>query len=480
MKSIKFNFVMNFLTTGFSLVFPLITFPYVTRVLGVSAYGDYEFANSCSSFFLLFAQLGIGLYGTRECAKVRDNKSLLAKTTKELFFITATSAAITCLFYILIVFVLPSFRSRALLLLICGMNIPFTILGVSWYFSATEQFGYIAVRTLFVRLIVLLGMFLFVRSSSDCYIWATISVVANSGAYLMNYIKMRSELNWKNVGKLSLCRHIKPLLHFFLAMASISLYSSFSSVLLGVLSTSKEVGFFAAALKIKNVLVAVMSSLTGVLISRSSYYIGHNDTDSYVNIVNKSVHFALTVVCFLAGVLAIFATPVVLFLAGDEYGAAVLPTQLMMVAAIAIGMSSITANEILTPLGEENHLTKSYVISGVVGVVMNIALIPSFGSVGAAIATLVSESLVFLIQLNVVYRKTFFTKDILFRGVSICLVSVVVALILACVIRETFGNTLVVGVLSGLLLSFLILIWLYRRREQLAVDIFASVIKWFK
>ena len=95
MKSIKFNFVMNFLTTGFSLVFPLITFPYVTRVLGVSAYGDYEFANSCSSFFLLFAQLGIGLYGTRECAKVRDNKSLLAKTTKELFFITATSAAIT-------------------------------------------------------------------------------------------------------------------------------------------------------------------------------------------------------------------------------------------------------------------------------------------------------------------------------------------------------------------------------------------------
>ena len=86
----------------------------------------------------------------------------------------------------------------------------------------------------------------------------------------------------------------------------------------------------------------------------------------------------------------------------------------------------------------------------------------------------------FLIKLNVVYRKTFFTKDILFRGVSICLVSVVVALILACVIRETFGNTLVVGVLSGLLLSFLILIWLYRRREQLAVDIFASVIKWFK
>lgn len=466
---------MNFVTTGFSYVFPLITFPYVTRVLGSDAYGDYEFANSCASFFLLFAQLGVGSYGVRECAKVRDDRAALAKVSKELLAITSIAAAATCAAYLVAAFAVPSFSSRLLLVLVCGLNIPFTVLGVTWYFQGTEQFSYVAVRTLAVRVAVLVGMFVFVRDAGDVLAWALVSVAANSGAYLVNYFKMRRELDFSSVGGLELRQHMKPLLVFFLAMASITLYSSFSSMLLGVFCESSQVGYFSAAVKIKGMLIAIMTSLTSVLTARASYYVGKGDMAAYKRAVAKSVHFALVVIGFLAALGALFAEPVILLLAGAEYLGAVPAMRLMMLASIAISFSGITANEVLTPLGQERYLTGSYVAAGLVGLALNMALIPSLGATGAAIATATSEFTVFLVQLAIILAKRLMAPSDLFSGLGRCLPPLAVAICVSLALRAFVGDSFVCAVAAGVLGGVCLLILLVALREPIGLEIWQMV-----
>lgn len=460
---------MNFLTTGFSLVFPLITFPYVTRVLTADGYGDYEFANSTANMFLLIAQLGVGLYGTRECAKVRDDPKKLAQVSKELFWVTAIAGFATSIIYVGVVVSVPAFEQRALLMLICGLTIPFTVLGVNWFFSGTEQFLYVAVRTLAVRIVVLIGMFAFVRTPSDCVKWAAVSVLANSGAYVINFVKMRRGLPWESTAPVALKRHLKPMFRFFLAMASISLYSSFGSVLLGLLSTSVEVGYFAAALKIKSILIAIVMSLTGVLVSRASYYIGTNDSASYNTIVGKAMCFVSIVVVSCALYIFAFAESIVRLLAGSGFESAVLSVRMMMVAAIAIGFSSITANVVLTPMGKERLLTYSYLFAGVVGAVLNLILIPRIGAVGAAIGTATAEVMVLVVQLVFIQTGTRLVFSTLFSGVGKCAGPVLVGGLTVFLIRGFVGETLQIAIVSGFAYCLLVPAGLILVKEPMTI-----------
>ena len=475
-KSIKFNFAMNFLTTGFSLIFPLITFPYVTRVLGADEYGNFEFANSTANVFLLFAQLGIGLYGTRECAKVRNDRQQLAQVSKELFWVTAISGFVTSIIYVVAVAAIPAFEQRLSLMIICGLAIPFTVLGVNWYFSGTEQFLYVAMRTLVVRIAVVVGMFAFVRTPEDCVKWAAVSVMANSGAYVINFIKMRTALPWKNTGRLELKRHLSPMMGFFLAMASISLYSSFSSMLLGLLSTSAEVGYFAAALKIKNILIAIVTSLTGVLVSRASYYVSARKLASYNVIVTNAMHFVVIVVPLLASTILAFAESIVRIMAGDDFDSAVGPVQLMMIAAVAIALSSVTANVVLTPLGKERLLTLSYVLAGIVGLALNCLLIPWVGAIGAAIGTTIAEATVLIIQLLAIHRATPLSLHVLLSGMGQCLVPVLTGSVVIFLLRALFGDSAQIAIVAGASGCLVAIVGLIVLKETLATNIYRQVL----
>lgn len=476
-RSIKFNFAMNFLTTGVSLLFPLVTFPYVTRVLMAETYGDYEFANSTANVFLLFAQLGIGLYGTRECARVRDDQERLALVARELLLVTLVSSSFACVAYVLSVWFVPAFSHRWALMLICGLAIPFNVIGVGWYFSATEQFAYVAIRTLIVRVAVVIGMFIFVRTPDDVLRWAAVSVLANSGAYVVNFAKMKSQLPWKMRRRPALKRHLRPMFGFFLAMASISLYSSFSAMLLGLMSTSAQVGYFAAALKIKNVLIAVMTSLTGVLISRASYYVGNADMFAYNSVITKSVHFAIVAVLYLAGLFTVFSDSLVLVLAGPQFDPAAGPVRVMMLAATAIAFSSITANEILTPLGKERYLTASYFAAGVVGLTLNLALIVPMGALGAAVATAGAELTVLMVQGILIRRAGLISRDVLFGGAWRCLAPVAAALAVAVMLRVWLGGNVVVAVAAGSVGSVVMAVGLILLREPMVYGLYSELLR---
>ncbi len=161
--SVKYNFIMNFLLTATNFIFPLISFPYVSRILQASGNGKVNFAVSVANYFLMMASLGIPTYGIRACARVRDNRDELSKTVQELLIINSISTALVTITYLLCVFMVPRFSQDKTLFFIEGVNIILNMFGVNWFYQALEQYDYITARSIFFKFVSVALMLLLVR-----------------------------------------------------------------------------------------------------------------------------------------------------------------------------------------------------------------------------------------------------------------------------------------------------------------------------
>lgn len=403
--SIKFNFFMNTFTTLVNFLYPLVTFPYVSRVLTPTGYGGAEFAISTAQIFALVALLGVNTYGLRECAKVRDDAAKQAKLFQELLVVISIWTVIVTISYYVFVILLLGSNSNMQLFLISGLLIPLTSFGLQWFMSANEQYAFMAVRNVLIKLAILALMFLCVHTSNDVVIWVVLSVLATGLATFANCIYAIKNIKLYSWGELKLRRHIQPLVVFFLMVASISIYTTLDSVMLGFMTDSTQVGYYSVAVKIKNVFTAIIASLANVLIPRVAYTLAHNQKNNYYRLINVSVRVAMLYSVFTVFAGMLYAEPIILLLAGDSYRNAIVVLFAIMPAVACISFTQITSLEILTPQNKEKALSITYCIAGVVDIVLNIILIPVWQALGAAIATTVAEFLVFLMQLVIIAKK---------------------------------------------------------------------------
>lgn len=219
-KSVKFNFMMNMILTVSSFVFPLITFPYVSRVLLVEGNGYVSFATSVLTYFTMFASLGIPSYGIRACAQVRDDRKELSRVTQELFIINIITTIVVSIVFVITLFTVPQFKEQQTLLWINGASLILNAVGVNWFYSAMEQYSYITVRSIIFKIASIILMFIFVRQQKDYIIYGAITVFATSGSNLLNFVNLRKFIDLKPVGNYRFKRHLKPILYFFAASAA--------------------------------------------------------------------------------------------------------------------------------------------------------------------------------------------------------------------------------------------------------------------
>ena len=211
MKSIKANFIMNALLTMSSFIFPLITFPYVSRVLLPIGTGKVSFATSLISYFNMIAQLGIPTYGIRVCAMVRDDREQLSRTAQELLIINICMSIVS---YVALAFGLcfiPRLREDRVLYVITSSTIFLTAIGMEWLYKALEQYTYITIRSLCMKVIALVSMFLLVREQRDYVIYGVISVFASAFSNILNFYNVRKYIDVRPVGNYCLKRHLKPI-----------------------------------------------------------------------------------------------------------------------------------------------------------------------------------------------------------------------------------------------------------------------------
>ncbi|MBQ8189531.1 MAG: flippase [Lachnospiraceae bacterium] len=405
-KSVRLNYLMNCILTASSMIFPLLSYPYVSRILQPEGMGKVAFANSIVSYFALVAMLGIPTYGIRACAKVRDDKKQLSELVWELLILNSVITMITlAVFGISIVFV-PRFAQDRFLFLLMGSSILFQMLGVEWLFRALEEYTYITVRSLLFKVVALVLMFALVVDYQDYIIYGVLTVAAGVGSNICNFIRLHKIVNpmarrGTQILATAAKKHLKGIGIFFAMAAATTIYTNLDVAMLGFMSGDIEAGYYSSAVKIKGVLVSFVTALGGVLLPRLSYYIEQKKTEEFWRMIKKAFCFVAFVSVPLTIFFIWFAKYSILILSGESFLPAVKPMQIIMPTLILIGFSNICGIQILVPLNMEKHVLYSEIAGAVVDVIINIMLIPTMGAVGAALGTLIAEAVVLIYQVIV-------------------------------------------------------------------------------
>ncbi len=404
-SSLKVNFIMNALLTMSTFIFPLITFPYVSRVLLPVGTGKVSFATSLISYFSMAAQLGIPTYGVRACAMARDNREELTRTAHELLFINLIMNVISYGALALALIFVPRLQEDRTLYIVVSFTIILTSIGMEWLYKALEQYTYITVRSVIFKFIALIAMFLLIHKQEDYVIYGGITIFAASASNIFNLINVHKFIDMKPVGKYRIRRHLKPVAVFFAMACATTIYTHMDTVMLGFMKTDADVGYYNAAVRIKTILVSIVTSLGTVLLPRASYYIQKNMREQFWRITKKALNFVFLIALPLLLYFILFAREGVYFLSGSAYQAAILPMQIIMPTLILIGLTNILGIEVLVPLGRENVVLYSEIAGAVFNIVINAILIPRMASSGAAIGTVVAEFVVLVVQFWALRRE---------------------------------------------------------------------------
>ena len=396
--SIKFNFIMNAILTVSSIIFPLITAPYIFRTLGPVGSGRVDSAAAIITYFMMFASLGIPTYGIRTCAKVRDDKEKLSQTVQELMIINGVSMLLSFTVFLIMLAVVPEFTQERTLLLINSISMVLNVVGVTWFYNAIEQYAYITTCSIVFKIISILMMFLWVKNPEDYIKYGAITVFAGSASYLLNFWNLRKYVSFRKIGRYNFKQHMKPIMVFFATTAAISVYTNLDIVMIRFMKGNAEVGYYTAAIKVKTLLVSLITSLGTVLLPRLSYYIEKGEQEAFHRMVVKAFNFVLLVGLSVTMYFIFMAKESILLLAGEQFAASILPMQILMPAVLFIGLSNITGIQILTPQGEEKKVVYSIVFGAVLDFILNLVLIGKHGASGAAFATLMAELVVLVVQ----------------------------------------------------------------------------------
>lgn len=397
-KSVKFNFIMNSILTASSMIFPLITFTYVSRILGPGGTGTVSFANSIVTYFSMFAQLGVPTYGIRACAIVRDDKVKLSRTVHEIMIINFATCVLSYCAFFLAIFCVERLRTEKTLFVLMGTLILFNTIGAEWLYKGLEQYSYITIRSLVFKIAAVVGMLALIREKDDYLIYGVLTIFAAAGSNVLNFLNLRKVILVRPLGPYNLKKHIRPISVFFAMSIATTIYTNLDNVMIGFMSGTVENGYYDAAVRIKNVLVSFVASLGTVLLPRMSYYIEVGDKEEFHRLTKKALNFVLVLSIPLCVYFMLFAKPSIYLLSGEMYRNAILPMRIILPTLVFIGLTNIIGLQMLVPLGREKEVLYSEVVGAVIDLVLNACLIPRMGAAGAAVGTVAAELAVFVVQ----------------------------------------------------------------------------------
>ncbi len=405
-KSIKKNTLFNIIKTCSTIVFPLITFPYILRILLPDNVGKVNFGSSFVSYYALIASLGVQTYAIRECAAVNKDKTKLSNISSQIFSINLcmTIVAYIALFGTLVF--AKQIENYRLLIIIQSTTILLTTLGADWLNSAMEDFKYITLRTIFFQLLSLILMFVFVHHQGDYYKYALITVISSSGANVVNMWYRKRYCDVKFTFKIEWKKHMVPISFLFVMTLSQTIFNNADMTMLGLMKDDYQVGLYSTAHKISHLIATVVQSVILVVIPRLSYYFANNDWDNANKILRKLLLFniGLGLPC-VAGVIML-AKDIIYIVGGAEYVCAASVMQILILSFMfSLVGGSFLGNAVLIPNKQEKYYMIICCITAVVNVLLNAILIPKFAANGAAVATSFNGLLIFILLLFKVDKR---------------------------------------------------------------------------
>lgn len=388
--NIKRNFLYNSTLTVSGYIFTLLTYPYISRVVGVSNVGIVNFVDSLINYFVIFAMMGIGTVGIREVAINKTNKSKLSKAFSDIIALNAISTLIATAVLLIAMYTVPKLFPYRDLLYIGVFKLLFNILLVEWFFTGIENFAYITKRTIAIKLVYVVCVFLFIRDASDYktyYLLSVLIVIVNG---LVNIVYCRRFITFTLKGLT-----FKPYLNTFFSIGFYviigSMYTSFNVAWLGFVAGTDEVGYYTTATKLHTIILAVLTAFQNVMFPRVTSLLAEGKKEEYKEKLHLAVD-SLLAFSFPTIITAILFGPYILhILVGDGYEGSYLPFRIIMPLIFVIGYGQITCIQILMAMKQDKKLLINTCMGAIIGILLNILIVGRLGATGSSIVWLSSE-----------------------------------------------------------------------------------------
>lgn len=392
-QSVKVNYILNLINTGTQMLFPLITFPYVCRVIEADGVGQINFFQSIISYISLFTCLGIPMYAIREIARDRSDVIQMNRTAMEILLLHSMLTLVGYAIVAILCLTIPQIQVNIPLFLILSLTIFFTAIGCEWFYQGIEDFKYITIRGLIIKTVSVVLLFIFVKSKTDLLYYGCYTVFGVLGGNIFNFFRLRKYIQRENIifSELHIKRHIKPVLKVFSFYVVTSIYLQLNTILLGFLKDALAVGYFAAATKVVQMLLRLAACLGSVMMPRASHLIAENRENEFNHLIQKSYDFTLAISLPITIGLIFCASSLIMVLCGAKFDSSILPSQIIAPTILMVAISNVFGIQVLYPKGKINIVTLCCGIGAIADLILNLCLIPFFSYIGTSIAYLGAE-----------------------------------------------------------------------------------------
>ena len=377
-----------------SVVFPLITFPYITKVLGVEGYGKYHFTASIISYISLIAGLGISNYAIREGSRLKDDPDKLGVFINEILSLNCLALILSYIILAVIVIYYRNNPSYKILLLIQGISVFFNVIGCEWLNVIYEDYLFITIRYIVFQIIAIVLMFIFVKSPDDLYKYALISQIAPIFGNISNLVHFckRWGIHYKFVLDQHIFSHLKYVLILFANSLSMLIYVNSDITILGIMRGDTEVGIYSAAVRIYTIVKQLLNAMMLVAVPRMARWTGQKPKNEVSKQLDDLLKIFLSIMIPAIVGLFCLSRPIILLLSDIEYEAADKALKVLAVTLFFSTGVSFYSNLVLLPNNMEKQILKATSISAAMNIILNIILIPRYGFIAAAYTTLLSEA----------------------------------------------------------------------------------------
>ena len=458
-NKVRKNSIYSLLKAFSQVVFPLITFPYISRVLHAENVGKVNFANSIISYVSLAASLGITTYAVRECSKIKDDKNKLENMVGQIISFNMVTTFIAYIGLALALLAAKPLENYREMIIILSTTVLFTTLGADWLNTAMEDFKYITVRTFLFQLISIAAMLLFVRKPEDYMRYAVITVVASSGASITNMVYRRKFCKTKLTLNIDWKRHLPPVLLLFVMVLAQTIYCNSDITILGIIKGNYEVGLYSTSVKIYSLVNSTIASIAWVVMPQMT----KNFNEGNYNEINKLFRYTFNFVVILGlpcvvGI-NILCPEIIEIIAGKEYLGATGSLHILSIALAISLIGGLIGNVLLLPAMEEKTCLIACVISAMANIILNILFIPKYGITAAAATTAVSELISLCIAISRADKKIKLIacrKDLAGPAIGVLLIILIGKGV--AIVTENLWTKTVLTILLSILGYFIVLI----------------------
>lgn len=475
--STKANFLYSMLYQVTLMVLPLITMPYVSRVLGAEGIGTYSYTYSIAQYFLLFGMLGVENYGNRSIAKVRDNQDKRNKVFSSIYTLQLLIATISVIAYLVYVILID--HTNRVYALIQMFYVLTGMLDINWLFFGMEDFKLAVTRKMIIKIVNVICIFIFVRTKSDLWKYLLVLSLGYFIAQSSMWIFANRYVNFHFVKMANARVHLKDFIILFIPMIATSIYRMMDKVMLGVISSMEQVGFYENSEKLISVCLCVISAFGAVMMPRMSNMFAKGKSEECKDLLIRSMEIAIFFGNAIAFGIAAVASDFIPIFYGDGYEECIHITIMLASTVIFITWACIVRTLYLIPAEKNKIYIKSVFLGVIVNVIVNMILIPNYESVGAAVATIAAEISVAVFQ-TVSMKNELNVFLCLKKSMPFVIFGIIMYVVVLILPFDVNGSVflllteIVVGAFTYLLLSS---VYFYVTKNKLLYDILGKIHK---